>query len=306
MGRLPSCLKPMSAALLACGLASSAQAAAPTVVAGDGVLCDLTRTLSGGATDVRCLIAPGSDPHHLQLTPANRKDISQSQLVLINGYGLTPTLARLQGSFTLIAVGEEAVPSNPSLDPHLWHSPVNTRAMAGVVSRALQQLPVSAESKVGLQRRLRATQTILSDLDRWNRQQIATIPAPHRVVVAEHLAFGFFTNRYGMKQVAMIDDYATGGQLRPSSLRNIAAAVKASNTKVLFAEQQPPGKTLRRISKRSGKPIASTILFADGTAPGKSLIETATANTCAVVNAQGGSCDQTGAKALQQRWSAVR
>ena len=74
---------------------------------------------------------------------------------------------------------------------------------------------------MGLQRRLSTTQAILSDLDRWNRRQIATIPAPHRVVVSEHLAFGFFTNRYGMKQVAMIDDYATGGQLRPSSLRNM-------------------------------------------------------------------------------------
>ena len=204
MGRLASCLKPLSAALLACGLASNAQAATPTVVAGDGVLCDLTRTLSGGATDVRCLIAPGADPHHLQLTPANRKDISQSQVVLINGYGLTPTLARLQGAFTLISVGEEAVPNNPSLDPHLWHSPINTKAMAGVVSKALQQLPISAESQLGLQRRLSTTQTILSDLDRWNRQQIATIPAPHRVVVAEHLAFGFFTDRYGLPAFATL------------------------------------------------------------------------------------------------------
>lgn len=306
MKRSTPLLAPLFGGLVAGWLAPAAHAAMPKVVAGDGVLCDLTRTLSSGATDVRCLIAPGSDPHHLQLTPTNRKDISQSNLVLINGYGLTPTLARLQGPFKLIAVGEQAVPNKGTRDPHLWHSPINTSAMAGVVSRALQQLPVSAESKVGLQRRLKTAQGILRDLDRWNRQQIATIPAQHRVVVAEHLAFGFFTRRYGMKQVAMIDDHATGGQLRPSSLKSISDAVRASNTKVLFAEQQPPNKTLRRISKRSGKPIASTILFADGTAPGKSLIETATANTCAVVNAQGGTCDQAGAKALQQRWGSVR
>ena len=306
MKRSTSLLAALCSGLVAGSLTPAAHAAMPKVVAGDGVLCDLTRTLSSGATDVRCLIAPGSDPHHLRLTPTNRKDISQSNLVLINGYGLTPTLARLQGSFQLISVGEQAVPNNPTRDPHLWHNPINTSAMASVVSRALQQLPVSAESKVGLQRRLKTTQGILRDLDAWNRQQIATIPAKHRVVVAEHLAFGFFTNRYGMKQVAMIDDHATGGQLRPSSLKSISNAVHASNTKVLFAEQQPPSKTLRRISKRSGKPIASKILFADGTAPGKSLIETATANTCAVVNAQGGTCDQAGAKALQQRWETVR
>ena len=297
---------PVLTALVIASLPPAAAAAVPTVVAGDGVLCDLTRTLSGGATDVRCILAPGTDPHHFQPTPRNRRDVGAADLVLINGYGLTPTLARLSGSFTLVAVGEEAIPDNPSQDPHLWHSPVNTSAMAAVVSRRLQDLPVSRESKSGLQRRQQAVTGILRDLDHWNRRQIATIPSAHRALVSEHLAFGFFADRYGLNHVAMIDDYATGGQLRPSSLNRISDAVKASNTKVLFAEQRPPSKTLQRISKRSGKPIASTILFADGTAPNKSLIETATANTCNLVKAQGGTCDQTGANSLQQRWEAVR
>ena len=293
-------------AFTALGIPAGAASALPKVVAGDGVLCDLTRTISGGATDVRCLIPPGADPHHLQLTPANRRDISQANVVLINGYNLTPTLAKLRGGFQLIAVGERAVTNNPTRDPHLWHHPLQTRAMAGVVANTLRSLPVSAASKSALQRRQTTVSQILSDLDSWNRRQIATIPAAHRVVVSEHRAFEFFVKRYGIRQVAMLDDYATGGQLRPSSLRAISDAVKASNTKALFAEQLPASKTLKRISRSSGKPVASTPLFADGTAPGKSLIETATANTCAVVNAQGGQCDTTGAARLQQRWAAVR
>ena len=301
-----------STALIAAGLAtglanpSPSQAATPAVVAGDGVLCDLTRTLSGGATDVRCLIPPGADPHHFQLTPANRRDISNSELVLINGYNLNPSLSRLDGNFELIAVGERAVPNNPNKDPHLWHSPANTGAMANVVADALQQLPINAESKQALKRRQQNVIAILKDLDTWNRQQISTIPADHRVLVSEHLAFEFFTDRYGMRHVAMIDDYATGGTLRPSSLRAISNAVKASKTKVLFPEQFPVSKTMKRISRSTGKPIAKNLVFADGTAPGKSLIETATSNTCTVVNAQGGSCDQASAERLQQRWSAVQ
>ena len=306
MGRLSPCLKSLLGALVAFGLTPAAQAKPPKVVAGDGVLCDLTRTLSGGATDVRCLIAPGTDPHHLQLTPTNRRHLNEANLVLINGYGLTPSFARLHGRFSLVVVGERAVPNNPSGDPHLWHSPVNSSAMAGVVSGALERLPLQAESKVGLKRRLRAAKAIFRDLDAWNRRQFATIPATHRVIVAEHLAYGFLTNRYGLKQLAMIDEHARGGRLRPSSLQDISTAVKASKTKVIFAEQHPPNKTLQRISKISGKPIASKILFADGTAPGKSLIETATANTCVVVNAQGGKCDLTGANDLQRRWSLVQ
>ena len=306
MERATTFLAPVMTLFLAGWLAPAAQAAMPKVVAGDGVLCDLTRTLSGGATDVRCVIAPGTDPHHFQLTPMNRRHISEADVVLINGYGLTPTLARLSGPFTLVPVGEQAVPSNPSKDPHLWHNPIHTSAMAVVVSRTMQQLPISSQSKAGLRRRQQSVTGILRDLDAWNRRQIATIPSGHRALVSEHLAFGFFADRYGLQHVAMLDDYATGGQLRPSSLKRISDAVKASKTKILFAEQQPPSKTLRRISKHSGKPIAAQILFSDGAAPNKSLIETATANTCSLVIAQGGSCDQAGAKALQQRWNAVR
>ena len=286
--------------------ASPVAAATPVVVAADGVLCDLTRALSGGATDVRCLISSGADPHHFRLTPNHRRDISAADVVLINGYDLTPSLEKLSDSFNVVAVGERAVPDNPTGDPHLWHSPVHTRAMALVIAGELAQLPVSGASQQALDIRKASVASILSDLDAWNRIQIATIPEPHRVVVSEHLAFGFFTDRYGIQQVAMIDDYTTGGQLRPSSLRAISDAVKASGTRVLFPEQRPPSKTLRRISRLSGKPIASSHLTADGTAPGQSLIETATANTCAVVNAQGGRCDQDGARALHKRWSAVR
>jgi ABC-type Zn uptake system ZnuABC Zn-binding protein ZnuA len=299
----------MAAKVAAVALATTplpAKAELPKVVAGDGVLCDLVRTLSGGATDVRCLIPPGIDPHYLRLTPANRRDISRADLVLINGYDLTPSLEALDIGKKVMSVGERAVPSNTSGDPHLWHNPLNTKAMAAVVVEAFRALPLSIESVQALQRRAKKAYSILLDLDRWNKQQINTISRQGRVVVSEHRAFSHFAERYGLREVAMIDDYATGGQLRPSSLRAISDAVKASNTKVVFAERFPPSKTLLRISKSSGKPIAPSPLVADGTMSGKNLIATATANTCTIVDAQGGTCDHDGAKALEDRWLAVR
>lgn len=299
----------MAAKIAAVALATTplpAKAELPKVVAGDGVLCDLVRTLSGGATDVRCLIPPGIDPHYLRLTPANRRDISQADLVLINGYDLTPSLTALGVGKKLVRVGERAIPNNISGDPHLWHNPLNTKAMAAVVVEALRTLPLRMESVEALQRRANKTHSILVDLDRWSKQQIATIPTQRRVVASEHRAFSLFAEHYGLREVAMIDDYATGGQLRPSSLRAISDAVKASNTKVVFAERFPPSKTLLRISKSSGKSIAPSPLIADGTMPGKNLISTATANTCTIVDAQGGTCDHHGAKALEDRWLSVR
>ena len=49
-----------------------AHAAQPVVVAVDGTLCDLTKTLAAGAASVTCLIPPGGDPHSYRLKPSDR------------------------------------------------------------------------------------------------------------------------------------------------------------------------------------------------------------------------------------------
>ena len=137
MSRPASCLKPMSACLVACGLASSAQAATPTVVAGDGVLCDLTRTLSGGATDARCLIAPGADPHHLQLTPRQPQRHQPIPGGADQRLWPHPHSRPTPGGLHADLCGRRGRSQQSKPDPHLWHSPINTKAMAGVVSRKL-------------------------------------------------------------------------------------------------------------------------------------------------------------------------
>ena len=94
----------------ACSRAPLPQATTANVVAADGALCDITRRLADGDLQVSCLLEGGDDPHHLQLTPAQTRQLSQAQLVLINGYGLTPALGALPGA---VKVAEIAVPDSP-------------------------------------------------------------------------------------------------------------------------------------------------------------------------------------------------
>jgi zinc/manganese transport system substrate-binding protein len=149
-------------------------------------------------------------------------------------------------------------------------------------------------------------QAVLTRLGAWTAQQLQTVPAAHKVLVSEHRAFSTFASRYGIRELPVIDTFATGGTLRPSSLAAISEAIRKSGTKAIFAEVLPPSKTLRRISSVSGVAIAKRPLYADGQAPGQSLVETATANVCTFVSAQGGRCDQQAAAALQQQWAAIR
>ena len=275
------------------------------MVAVDGVLCDITRSLVEGAARVTCLVPPGADPHAVALRGSDRQALSSARLVLVNGYNLTPAMKRIRVSAPVVAVAERAVPRNKALDPHVWHDPALTSAMVQESAAALQSVLGSAQAGA-LQRRSQAMQTVLKQLGNWSARQLQTVPAAQRVLVSEHRAFSAFASRYGIRELPVIDAYASGGALRPSSLSAISQAIRQSGSKAIFAEALPPSKTLRRISSVSGVPIAKQPLYADGQAPGKSLIQTATANVCTFVNAQGGRCDQQTASALQQQWASIR
>ena len=275
------------------------------MVAVDGVLCDITRSLVQGAARVTCLVPPGADPHAVALRGSDRQALSSARLVLVNGYNLTPAMKRIRVSAPVVAVAERAGPRNKALDPHVWHDPALTSAMVQESAAALQSVLGSPQAGA-LQRRSQAMQAVLKQIGSWSARQLQTVPAAQRVLVSEHRAFSAFASRYGIRELPVIDTYASGGALRPSSLSAISQAIRQSGSKAIFAEALPPSKTLRRISSVSGVPIAKQPLYADGQAPGKSLIQTATANVCTFVNAQGGRCDQQTASALQQQWASIR
>ncbi|MFL0755896.1 MAG: metal ABC transporter substrate-binding protein [Prochlorococcus sp.] len=282
-----------------------ANASQPTVVAIDGVLCDLTRTLVATDVKVVCLIQPGSDPHNYRLKPSDRQALSKASLVLHNGFKLTPSANKISGSAKVIAVAEKALPANDGSDPHVWHDPANSAAMVAVVAdRLAPVLPASQRS--ALAARAAEAINVLNAVGDWGTKQFATIPENQRVLVSEHQAFSHLTNRYGLRQITMLDSFTTGGLLRPSSLRTITAEVQGSGAQALFPESLPVSKTLRRISRSTGLPVYSSPLFADGLAPDRSTVGTSTLNICTVVKGQGGQCDQVAADELIARWSAIR
>ncbi|CAK6687183.1 metal ABC transporter solute-binding protein, Zn/Mn family [Synechococcus sp. CBW1107] len=291
-----------SAALVGLVLAA---APPPSVVSVDGVLCDITRSLVQSDARVTCLVPPGADPHGIALRGSDRQALSSARLVLVNGYNLTPAMNRIRVNAPVVAVAERATPANPAKDPHVWHDPALTSAMVRESATALR--PLLGAAKAGaLQRRSQAMQAVLNQLGSWSAAQLQTVPSAQRVLVTEHRAFSAFARRYGIRELPVIDDFASGGTLRPSSLGAISRAIRQSGTRAIFAEALPPSKTLRRISSVSGVSIAKQPLYADGLAPGTSLIQTATANVCTFVIAQGGSCDQRAASVLQQQWAAIR
>ena len=285
-------------------------AQAATVIAADGVLCDLTRTLADGLITVVCLLPASQDPHQAALRPSDRQVLAQSDLVLVNGYGLTPALSKVQGRRPQVAVAELAVPNSPSFegagsvrDPHVWHDPRQGAAMVRLIS---ERLAPFTDQDSRLRSRSQQAAVVLTDLDAWTARQIATLPPSGRVLASGHRAFRSFARRYGIRELAVIESFSTAGLIQPQGLNQVSDALKRSGVRVIFPDRLPPSKTLRRISQRSGVPINSVALVADGLAAKSTYVETFIANVCTFVEGQGGSCDRTGGQQLARRWAAIR
>jgi zinc/manganese transport system substrate-binding protein len=295
----------VSVALLFGAAVVPVHAAQPVVVAVDGTLCDITKTVAGAAASVTCLIPPGGDPHSYRLKPSDRSQIAKSDLVLHIGFGLTPPAKKLKTPGTVVAVGEVALPSYRGSDPHVWHDPANSAAMVRVVSSSLSPvLPASERS--ALQQRTARAVAVFEALQVWEAKQFGSLPSQNRVLVTDHKTYSHLADRFGLVEISMLDSHTTGGVLRPSSLRKITQEVKSSGAKTIFSPSATPNKTLRRISKNTGLPIATTPLYGEGIAAGRNAVSTATLNVCTIVNGQGGSCDQSGANSLNSQWSSIR
>jgi zinc/manganese transport system substrate-binding protein len=286
------------------------------VIAADGALCDLTQRLAANSLRVSCLLGPQDDPHQLQLTPAQTRQLRQAKLVLINGYELTPALQRLPG---VVKVAEMAVPNSPDLaadqpsdhddhghshgerDPHVWHDPRQAAAMTALISERLQRLAPREATQI--QARSKAMQASLLSLHEWNLKQFNSLREP-RILASSHRAFASLARAYGLQELPVIDAMSSSDALRPQALANAVRDLQAKGVRSLFAEQTPAPKSLARISSLSGVPIAPQALRADS--GGANLISTLTANTCLLVEALGGRCDRTGQAALIRAWSRIR
>ena len=283
----------------------------PLVIAGDGVLCDLSQRLAPSQVQVDCLLGPGDDPHHFRLTPSQSQAVAQSSLLLVNGGGLTPALERLPNRVAIV----DRLPGPGDLDrqdPHLWHDPAQAALMVKEVAAQLAVLV--PQSRGEIEARSAALQSLLADLDRWNRRQLATIPlgadGQRPPVAMAHRALSSYSGAYGLQEMPLVDQDSTSSSLRPAQFAAVVAQLGQRRVPALFREPGEIGRSMQRISELSGVPIAPTPLVVDGLARAadgrpRSLMATLVANTCALSQGLKGQCDSDAGARLQQQWEAI-
>lgn len=220
-----------------------------------------TKNVAGNAAEVRNLVPPGVGVHEYQFKPEDVKKISDSDMVVKSGLGAEAWLEKLLKSagkqdLTLIdtSLGIKALKPGEKIpveikegstlkkevergiggvDVHIWLDPLRAMKQVENIRDGLSKRDPT--NKRIYDKNAAAYLNRLRRLDTNIKLEVATFKT--RDFVAFHSAFIYFSDRYGLNQVAAIEPFP-GKEPNPRYLAEISGLVKQKKIKALFTEPQ--------------------------------------------------------------------
>lgn len=304
------------AAAAQCGSRPGSNAAAPSggepvpVVATTGIVADIVQQVGGSRISLTTLLPVGVDPHSFEPTPRDLATVANARLVFTSGVGLESFMDALLknagGQAEVVAVSdgvelrrltaaelaahqaEEAgeAHAEEDVDPHTWTSPANARIFVDNIRQALSRVdPVHAAE---YQANARTYQARLDELDRWVQAQIDTIPAENRILVTDHVTFGYYADRYGLQQAgAVIPAFSAAAEPSAANLAALTDAIKRYHVKAIFVGNTVNPILARQIAADTGVKLVPLYTGSLGPAGSgaESYLDYIRYNTTAIVEA---------------------
>ncbi len=208
-----------------------------------------------GHVEVEVLVRPGQSPATYAPTPQQVVRLSQADVYFRIGVPfegallskLAGTAERLRIVDTRRGIELRRLGGDPNgpLDPHVWMSPRLVKVQARTICDELCRLdPAHADQ---FRENLAAFLTALDALD----ARIAKALAPLRgeAVLVFHPAYGYFTDAYGLRQVAVEAGGKAPGAKR---LVQLIEWAKREGVKVVFVQPQFSERTARAVAEAIG------------------------------------------------------
>jgi len=262
------------------------------LVATTSILGDVVRQVAGGAHELSLLIPPDADPHTFEPTPQDLARISQADALFVCGAGLEGSLEPYLAPARFVVDVSRGVElrtfDDGRVDPHVWLDPLNVVVWAENVAQALAGLdPERAEF---YRARASSYAEALRELDAWIKAQVERVPEGRRILVVDHLAFGYFAERYSFRQLAIIPGFSTLAEPSARELAELEAEIRALSVPALFLSHTTASPLIDQVARDTGVRVVRLYVGAlsgpDGPAP--SYLELMRYDVSAIVAVLGG------------------
>lgn len=226
------------------------------IVATTGMIGDAVANIAGEHADVVTLMGPGVDPHLYKATHGDLERLSAADVIFYNGLHLEgkmgevfDKLGRLKPVVAVAGnIPEDMLRKVPGFqgayDPHIWFDvKLWQRAVAGI-SQFLQEYD-SAHRDEYRQR----SDAYLSRLDSLHTavgKYVEEIPAPQRVLITAHDAFGYFGDAYNI-EVRGLQGISTLSEFGLRDVTDLVNFIIARKVKAIFVETSVSGKSIEAV-----------------------------------------------------------
>lgn len=270
---------------------SEASAEGATVVASTTFLGDLAGQIvacAGG--NVTTLMPIGADPHDFSASSEQVAAMVNADLVVVNGLGLESGLAdaleaATTDGATILSVGELVDPlpateghaddahsddahsddshsedahDHGEFDPHIWYDMqrmATATQLMGDELTALTGNDAYATCGAEVAESITATETEVSAL-------LTSVPEDQRVLVTDHLAYGYLADRYGYEVVgAIVPSITTDAEPSSADLAELVQVINAEGVKAIFVDAASPSTLADAVAAETGRDITVVALY---------------------------------------------
>ena len=229
----------------------------PLVIAAFYPLQFAVQEIGRSEIEVRSLTPSGVEPHDLELSSGQVRELADADLIVYLGEGFQPALEdalegldrelqfdALEGE-DLMSGGNEEGETGP--DPHVWLDPSMFSPLVRQLAERLSDIdPANAET---FAHDASLLEEELAALDREFAEGLKSCRS--RDLVTSHAAFGYLAARYDLKQVSIsgIDPEA---EPSPARFAEIAAFVEDHHISTIFFEELAPPDLAEALARETG------------------------------------------------------
>jgi ABC-type Zn uptake system ZnuABC Zn-binding protein ZnuA len=239
-------------------------------------ITSLVAAVAGGVAGVTAIdgvIPEGTNSHTFEPSPAIAKELSNADLLYMNGLRLEePTKklaeANLKAGAQIIELGANAITEDKYIydssfpreggkpNPHLWTNPNLAKVYATQIKDDLvKRLPDNAAVIDANYQALAAKLDQLSDA---MKTATATVPGEQRKLLTYHDSFPYFARDFGWTVIGAIQP-SEFDEPTPRDVANLIDQVKKEKVVAIFGSEVFPSPVLEQIGKESGATYVDTL-----------------------------------------------
>lgn len=234
----------ISSVVLLAGCGSSLASGPNVVAASFYPLAFAAEQVAPPGYTVENLTPPGTEPHDLEVSPADAAAIRDAGLTLLLGHGFQPQLEQAAGNGgnVLRLLDTPGLDLLPNDDPHVWLDPVRFEKIVTRIGQALGREPAAEELVLRLRK-----------LDAEYREGLSD--CRHHEIVTSHEAFAYLAQRYGLEQIS-ITGLTPEAEPQPGDLARVVQLVRDRGVTTVFFETLVSPRLAETVARETGATTA--------------------------------------------------